>query len=286
MSSMTKIICNIHWTPCDPLKKYLEDNKDLYVPVFGGGKDVMKLCNDKWLDEHVLTDDCCEDNISDLNPILNEITSLYLIHKNLGLLDGHTANIGLCHYRRFFNKEVLEKIDTCAGILLKPIPLGVFGRPCTLEKQYELCHVKADFDILKKTMMEEEDIFDEEVWDTWTNLYYLFAPCNMFVLKREVFNMYCKDLLKVALKLPYKIDLTGRDDYQKRACGFLCERFTSYWMFKNCISGKMKFIVTNAEEHLDWKPADAGDARGSYAGVYKGDESLKRIDKWLKSHKA
>ena len=133
--------------------------------------------------------------------------------------------------------------------------------------------------------MIDEGIYEEQTWNRWANCYYLFAPCNMFVLKREVFNMYCNDLFKVALKLPYKIDLTGRDDYQKRACGFLCERFTSYWMFKQCFIGNMRFIGTQAEEHLDWKPSNAGDARGSYAGVYRGDESLKRIDKWLKSHK-
>ena len=281
--SMTKIICNLHWTPCDQLKQHLENNKDLFVPVFGGGKEVMKLCNDKWLDEHVLADDCCKDNISDLNPLLNEMTSLYLIWKNLRLLDGHTANIGLCHYRRFFPKSVLDQIDTCDGILLNPLPLGVFGRPCTLEKQYELCHVKADFQILKQLMIDE-GIYEEQTWNRWANSYCLFAPCNMFVLKREVFNMYCRDLFNIALKLPYKIDLTGRDDYQKRACGFLCERFTSYWMFKNCALGNMRFIGATAEEHLDWKPSNAGDARGSYAGVYRGDESLKRIDKWLKSH--
>ncbi len=282
--SKTKIICNLHWTPTEPLKKHLEENNDLIVPVFGGGKEVMKLCNDKWLDKHVLTDDCCKDNISDLNPILNEMTSLYLIYKNLRLLDGHTANIGLCHYRRFFPKSVLDMIDTCDGILLNPLPLGVCGRPCLLEQQYELLHVKADFDILKQTIIDE-GIYEAQTWNAWANGYYLFAPCNMFVLKREVFNMYCKDLFKVALKLPYKIDLTGRDDYQKRACSFLCERFTSYWMFKQCAIGNMQFIGANAEEHLDWKPSDAGDARGSYAGVHKGDESLKRIDKWLNSHK-
>ena len=210
--SMTKIICSLHWTPAEPLKKYLEDNKDLIVPVFGGGKECMNLCNNEWVNEHAIPDDKCKDNISELNPILNELTPLYLIHKNLGLLDGHTANIGLCHYRRFFPKEALEVIDTVDGIVANPIPLGVVGRPVALEKQYELCHYKEDFDILKQTIAEK-GLLDEEAWSKWSNLGYLFAPCNMFVLKRESFNIFCKDLFKVALELPYKIDVTGRDDY-------------------------------------------------------------------------
>lgn len=80
--------------------------------------------------------------------------------------------------------------------------------------------------------MIDEGIYEEQTWNTWANSYCMFAPCNMFVLKREVFNMFCNDLFRVALKLPYKIDIAGRDDYQKRACSFLCERFTSYWMYK------------------------------------------------------
>lgn len=143
--SMTKCIMSLHWKPCQQLKDFLDANKDLYVPVFGGGKKAMEYFNDDWINKNVIPDDYCKDNISELNPILNEMTSLYLIWKNLRLLDGHTANICLCHYRRFFPKEALEVIDTVDGIVANPIPLGVFGRPCTLEKQYELCHVKADF---------------------------------------------------------------------------------------------------------------------------------------------
>ena len=37
--SMTKIICSLHWTPAEPLKKHLEENRDLIVPVFGGGRE-------------------------------------------------------------------------------------------------------------------------------------------------------------------------------------------------------------------------------------------------------
>lgn len=283
--SMTKIICCIHWTPCDQLKQHLTANKDLFVPVFGGGKQNMDVCNDTWLDQYVIPDDKCKDNISDLNPILNELTTLYLIYKNLRLLDGHTANIGLCHYRRFFRQQDLEHIDEVDGIVAEPIRLGIFGRPVQLEKQYELCHYKEDFQTLKQTIIDE-GLYDEEAWTKWSNNYFLFAPCNLFVLKREVFNMFCKDLFKVMLKMPYKIDLSNRDDYQKRACGFLSERFTSYWMYTNCFRGRIRLCAVPIEEHLDWKPATSGDARGSYAGIDKGDKSLQRISKWLERQHA
>lgn len=162
--------------------------------------------------DNCIADDSCADNISYLNPYLNELTTIYLIYKNLRLLDGHTANIGHNHYRRFFNKDVLNDIDTVDGIIANPIGLGVAGFPCTLEKQYELCHYKEDFDILKQTIIDE-GLMDAEVWKAWSNLNYLFAPCNLFCLKRECFNMMMSDMFKVALKLPNLIDVTGRDDY-------------------------------------------------------------------------
>ena len=65
---------------------------------------------------------------------------------------------------------------------------------------------------MKQTVIDE-GLFDEEAWSKWTSLDYLFAPCNIFCLKREVFNMFCQDLFKVVLNLPEKIDVTGRDDY-------------------------------------------------------------------------
>ena len=208
--SMTKIIMSIHYSPVQQLREYIDNNRDLVIPVCGGSS--LKDSDDEWVKKNVIMDDCRKDNISHLNKHLNELTNIYLIWKNLSLLDGHTANIGNEHYRRFFSRESIKDIDTVDGIIANPIGLGVAGFPCTLEKQYELCHYKEDFDILKQTIIDE-GLMDEEVWKGWTNVNYLYAPCNCFVLKREVFNMFCKDLFKVALKLPNLIDVTGRDDY-------------------------------------------------------------------------
>ena len=223
--SKTKIICSVHWIPKTGFKELIDQNKDLYLPICGGS--LLKDSEDQWVKDNVLMDNCKKDNISVLNPILNELTTIYLVWKNLSLV-GDAANIGFCHYRRLITREALSCIDTCDGIVAKPIMLGVVGRPCPLQTQYGLCHYEEDFDMLKQTV-DEAGLLDQEIWNEWASNMFLFAPCNCFVFKREVFNMFCKDLFKIALQLPGKIDVSGRDDYQKRASGFLSERFTSYW---------------------------------------------------------
>lgn len=284
MSSMTKLITTVHWSVPQQFKDHIDQNKDLHCLVFGGGKQRLDGLNDKWLSDNCIPDDARPNNISKLNPFLNEMTSIYLIHKNLGLLDGHTANIGHVHYRRFFNKNDIEDIDTCDGIIVNPVALGVVGFKCTLEKQYELCHVAEDFQILKSLVIKE-GLYDEEVWSKWTHLDYLYAPCNIFCLKRECFNIYANDMFKVVLQLPVLIDVSTRDDYQRRACSFLSERLTSYWFFKQSYRKTMRFIEKPCQFHPEWKATNSFDVRGQYNGVRKGDESLKKIEAWLKSRK-
>ena len=277
--SKTKIACNVHWIPPRGFKDFIDQNKDIYMPICGGSH--LKDSQDEWIKKNILMDDCKPDNISILNPILNELTTLYLVYKNLELV-GSAANIGLCHYRRLFPKDALMKIDTCDGIIAKPIPLYTAGYSTNIKLQYHLCHYAEDFDILEQTIIDA-GLMNEQTWDEWCNLRYLYAPCQCFVMKREVFNWYCKDLFKIVLQLPSKINLEGRDDYQKRACGFLAERFLSYWCYTMKAIGKMRWIETPLEEHLDWKPEGATDKRGMTKGVFTGDQSLPKIYEWLKT---
>lgn len=64
-----------------------------------------------------------------------------------------------------------------------------------------------------------------------------------------------KDLLPVMLKLPELVDVSERDDYQKRACAFLGERLVSYWLWRSDFRLLKKPLV----EMKDWKPAEASD---------------------------
>lgn len=268
MSSPTKMIVSVYYAPTPELSEFLEANKDIYLPINGGASLKGKTS--------MMMDDCKTDNISHLNPILNELTPLYLIAKNLDLLPGDTANIGLCHYRRLLKRQDLEQIDNVDGIIAKPIPLGVCGIPTNVVTQYWLLHHAADLDMLGDAL-KDLNLLDEDLWQRWLNLKALYAPCNTFCFKREVFNMYCDDLFKTIFKLMPKIHLSDRDDYQKRVMAFLAERFTSYWCFSKQISGKLRFFEAELECHEQWKPSSAQDGRGMKNGKWIGDQSMTKI---------
>lgn len=116
--SKTKIICSVHWLPPTGLKEFIDKNKDIYLPICGGSH--LQDSEDEWVKNNVVMDNSKKDNISVLNPILNELTTIYLVWKNLSLV-GDAANIGFCHYRRLFPRESLKCIDTCDGLVSKSI---------------------------------------------------------------------------------------------------------------------------------------------------------------------
>lgn len=100
----TKLITTVHWAVPEEFKKHVEESNGLYFLVFGGGSKRLEELNDSWLKERCVPDDTNEDNISNLNPYLNEMTSIYTVWKNQGLLPPDTEAIGHAHYRRFFTQ--------------------------------------------------------------------------------------------------------------------------------------------------------------------------------------
>lgn len=277
MSSRTCMATTTFWNLPEEAKKYFEKNSDIHLLVCGGGKKRLESLGDKWMEEHCIPDDAFKDNISHLNSSLNEWTTLYLVRKNLRVLPAvpATANIGHCHFRRFFKREDLEEIDTVDGIVAKNMPLGVCGFSCDVKKQYELLHLSRDFIILEN-LLRQTSFWNEDSWNEWCKLRFLYAPCNVWLLKRECFNMMMDDLLPVMLKLRELIDVAGRDDYQKRACAFLGERLVSYWLW----SSDFRLIEKPLVEMKEWKPEGATDKRGMYNGVFIGDRCLPRIQEW------
>ena len=89
-----------------------------------------------------------------------------------------------------------------------------------------------------------------------------FAPMNMFVMKKVLFNEWCSFIFPILFKLEETIDVEGRDNYQKRAICFLEERIFGFWCWKKMHEGnRVKQIPI--EEHLDWKDNKLNE-RGTY----------------------
>ena len=74
--------------------------------------------------------------------------------------------------------------------------------------------------------------YNKNIVYDFMNQYELFAPCNMFIMKKELFFKYCEFLFNKLFKLEKVVNLDKTDSYQMRALAFLSERLTSFWMLQ------------------------------------------------------
>ena len=91
------------------------------------------------------------------------------------------------------------------------------------------------------------------------------APCNMFIMKRSLFNKYCEYIFPILFDLVDKIDLSNVDGYQYRQLAFIAERITSYWITRYEELNPCKVYAIDYVYDSSLKPADAKDSRGNFA---------------------
>ena len=250
--NVLKIIVNVFYLPIDDLKQFLLQNKDLYIPVNGGAL----LKNDEWCKQNMCFDDSSIDNISSHNKLLNENTSIYWFWKNLDKFK-NVDYIGFNHYRRFFSRADIIDYQQYDIIVAQPIRCLY-----SLEWQYGYYHVIDDMqiciDLLKHIDYKFGSGFENYIKTQHDN----FAPMNMFVLRRSLFEEWCNFIFPILLHLEKIIDTTQRDNYQKRAICFLEERIFGYWCWNKLAHGyKVKQVIV--DEHLAWKD-NALNERGTY----------------------
>lgn len=96
---------------------------------------------------------------------------------------------GLCHYRRLFYDKTIEMLDSSGYdiVVMEQMPLGVYGVPVNVKTQYQLYHYAEDLEVLH-TVLYAHGLLDEDAWARWCQLPLLFAPCNIFIAKRDVFK--------------------------------------------------------------------------------------------------
>jgi len=249
-----RIVLNIFYNPVEQLKKIILDNRDVYIPINGGSG----LRNDSWAVSNLIFDDT-GDNISNKNKILNEMTSLYWVWKHYNEI-GDPEYIGHNHYRRFFKKEDIEDYKNYDIIISKPI---FSSDKYSLVWQYNYYHVISDLqkcsDILRKRNKDIGDSFVNYMNSSGTN----YAPCNMFVMKKNLFFEWCEFLFPVLFDLEKEINLDNRDNYQKRALCFLSERLFNFWCYNKKLNG-FNIKEIEMEEHLEFKPEKVNE-RGDFS---------------------
>jgi hypothetical protein len=71
------------------------------------------------------------------------------------------------------------------------------------------------------------------------------SVCNMFVMKWDLFEIYCKDLFELIDPIYTKIG-SNYDSYNNRYPGFLAERFLGFWLHVNKVRTiEVPMIVIN-----------------------------------------
>lgn len=185
------------------------------------------------LGEDVLNDDNGE-NISEKNANYCELTGLYWIWKNINSED----YVGLVHYRRYFCKrnifkstlleekrisKILKKYD-----LILPKKLNIVPN---VYSQYEREHFKNDLDLCLDIINRDYPEFSKSVKTVMNaDKASLF---NMFIMSKKDMDNYCEWLFDILFKLEKQIDVSNRDEYQKRVFGFISERLFNIWLNHN-----------------------------------------------------
>ena len=216
----TKIIVNLFYHPSLFIETLLsEDENHLYFPINGGA--TLKKYSNVFLWLHY---DDEADNISSHNAALNEMTSVYWFWKNYNL--DSLKYIGFNHYRRVFNPADFSDYHDFDIIVGKPILLQ---RTHSIVNQYAVCHDINDLNICISVLKKTDNVLAES-FQQYCLSPELYAPCNMFVMKTELFREYCEFMFPILFELEKHISLKSRTSYQSRAIAFLSERLTSWWM--------------------------------------------------------
>lgn len=209
-------------------KQYNIKNDALYTPICVG--ECYK--NENYLSE------LDGENISYLNNKINECTALYWIWKN-------TTNeyVGLNHYRRYFHKIGILSEDNCIDKeliqnILKEYDIILPECLCFHEmniKQQLQMDIDPDayekgYKVIYDTISKHQPDY-LEAFESVMHGYKMFM-CNMFVMRRKMFEAYCEWLFSFIIEAAEKMDVKMYDKVSQRIIGFFAERMLTVWILK------------------------------------------------------
>ena len=195
-----------------------------------------------------LGDDTGE-NISRLNPYLNEITALYWLWK-------HTRHnlIGFVHYRRFFTADGENFLSAnAAAELLRGNDIIVndckFGYIALYDWKIMLSGRKLAEHVIKTIRkyiaLRQPDYV--AAYDRVTNSFGVFCY-EIFITRQKIFNAYCEWLFSFIIDATEEIldttDIASSDDPREyRAISFVAEHLLTVWLIKNRLKIKTLPII-------------------------------------------
>lgn len=192
------------------------------------------------------------DNISHLNPYINEFTALYWMWKNTS----HSV-IGFSHYRRFFTESEEKPFTEINDLNFSYDKILTEEAAERLLQNYDIIvtriaqHYTTQFEdikdsvgsklarLVKNTMRKnlsrlypDYEKFFDYVMDSPT-----YYECNMFITQNNIFDAYCKWLFSFVLDSFYEISkqvpLEKFEGSPRRAVAYFIERMFTVWLIKN-----------------------------------------------------
>lgn len=183
-----------------------------------------------------------ENNIAPYNPMLNELTHIFCIGKNLELIEekiGKIDFIGFEHYRRHFSKDLISSVRNPNDLLFvdsgQKVKSGVLRQYSEIPRPTQAQEIQAlanlcDWTI--STKMMQHDLVHEFLSSN------IFFRCNMFVMHRSVFLDYFSFMEKVILHLIDEINAGKFSGLRPREPGFVGERISGLYFYSLMKSGR------------------------------------------------
>lgn len=214
-------------------KEYEMPKDKMYIPLHVGAEGKKDIGYSK---------DNTGDNISEKNPFFCELTGLYWAWKNLD-----ADYVGLAHYRRHFslkkkskNKfdnvltlEEADKILNSTDVILPKKRNYIIE---TMYSHYEHTMYVEPLEETRRIIEESYPEYIEEFEKLKTRRSgHMF---NMFVMKKDIFDGYCKWLFDILFKLEKKVDVSQYDQFHSRFFGRISELLLDVYLRKNNISYK------------------------------------------------
>ncbi len=225
-------------------REYEMPKDQVYLPVQAGA-----ACHERLS----YTGDDTGENISGKNDRYCELTALYWGWKNLD-----TDILGLCHYRRYLGnrrwwknkkeriltgEEIRQMLEEAEAILPPKRHYWIETR----ESQYIHAHHREDLvctqEILKEKYPEYLPAWEQMLKSRSGHI------CNMFIMRKEHFDTYCKWLFDILSEAEKRLDITGYTDNDRRVFGFLGERLLDVWMMTKGIRYREAGMITLEKQH-------------------------------------
>ena len=208
----------------------------MYIPIHAGSIDKESL---GYPGDHT------GENISSLNPYINECTALYWMWKN----DNH-AIVGLNHYRRYFAPQGMDHAndwlltETVLSDIMKRCDMILanvaYCYPMTIEQ-----HLQKMFDY-SRASLEAPDIVRNVIRERQPDYVkhydrvmqgHTFYLCNLFITKHAIMDAYCSWLFSFLPEAVVAVNTAMgndgfRDTKDMRIVGFIAERLLTVWLLE------------------------------------------------------